>query len=239
MIIDLHTHTIASGHGSHDTISMIAKEAKQRGIQYLGITDHAPSITGSAGPSYFRSLPRAEKIRFGVTLLYGIELNILSYDGAVDLDYSILTTLDYAIVSLHPPCISPGTRQENTRAYIRAMRHPKVRIIGHPDDSKYPVNMEELVAAAKEHHVLPELNNSSLSPDGYRGDAALVDREMLHYCMAMNVPIIIGSDSHGKKHIGEDTYAAALLNEMHFPDQLVLNYNPKLMNEFFGLSIQT
>ena len=40
---DIHTHSIASGHGTQATIADQAKEAARRHLTLLGISDHAPS----------------------------------------------------------------------------------------------------------------------------------------------------------------------------------------------------
>ena len=37
---DIHTHSIASGHGTSCTISDMAKEASRKGLKLLGISDH-------------------------------------------------------------------------------------------------------------------------------------------------------------------------------------------------------
>ena len=52
---------------------------------------------------------------------------------------------DVVIASLHIPCIKPGSIEQNTNALIKAMDNPYVNIIGHPDDSRYPVDYEKLV----------------------------------------------------------------------------------------------
>ena len=54
---DIHTHSIASGHGTSCTISDMAKEASRKGLKLLGISDHGPGTLASGTSSYFRSLP--------------------------------------------------------------------------------------------------------------------------------------------------------------------------------------
>ncbi len=54
---DIHTHSIASGHGTNCTISDMAKEAGRKGLKLLGISDHGPGTLVSGTSSYFRSLP--------------------------------------------------------------------------------------------------------------------------------------------------------------------------------------
>ena len=74
---DMHTHSIASGHGTSCTISDMAKSASRKGLKLLGITDHGPATLAAGTASYFRSLTYSPRKRFNVELLYGIELNIL------------------------------------------------------------------------------------------------------------------------------------------------------------------
>lgn len=220
---DLHTHTCASGHGTADRITDLAKEAAKRQMEVLGISDHGPASMGSAGLSYFRSLFLCEKKRFGVTLRYGAEANILDAEGRLDIPDDILRTLDYCIISMHRPIYTSGSAAENTRAYIRAMRHPNVKIIGHCDDSRFPVDYRELTQAALSMGVLPELNNVSLLPDSYRKDCRKNASKLLDACAALSCPVILSSDSHGHEHIGEVTEAVKLIKEVGFPESLIRN----------------
>ncbi len=220
---DLHTHTIASGHATTDRVTDLAKEAAARGMEILGISDHGPATPGSANLSYFRNLFLCERKRFGIELRYGVEANILDKDGTLDVPDEILETLDYCIVSMHRPIFTSGSALENTRAYIRAMRHPKVKIIGHCDDSRFPVDYRELVAAALSCNVLPELNNVSLLPDSYRIDCRTNAAKLLQTCEALSCPILLSSDSHGKQNIGEADEAWKLIREVGFPEELIQN----------------
>lgn len=232
--IDLHTHTIASGHGSTATISDMAKEAGKRGIKILGISDHGPATPGSASVSYFKNLTLAPRVRFGVTLLYGVELNILDAQGSVDLPDEIIDKLNYAIISMHTKNITPGTMDQNTNAYIMAMRHPKVRIIGHCDDVNYPVDYHALLKAAKENHVIFELNNVSLLPESYRGNTYENNLRMLSLCMEHNYPVLLSSDSHGTKNLGNTKAAEILMSTIGFPKRLILNYNSRELTSFLN-----
>ena len=220
---DLHTHTCASGHGTTDSITDLAREAAKRQMEVLGISDHGPASPGSAGLSYFRSLFLCEPKRFGVHLRYGAEANILDKDGGLDIPDEILARLDYCIVSMHRPIYVSGSAAENTQVYIRAMRHPNVKIIGHCDDSRFPVDYRELAKAALSFGVTPELNNVSLLPDSYRQDCRANAIRLLQACEALSCPIILSSDSHGRAHIGDVAAAAALAAEAGFPRQLIVS----------------
>ncbi len=71
-----------------------------------------------------------------------------------------------AIASQHIWCMPQGGGpEENTAAMVRAMDNcPKICILGHPDDGRYPLDYPALVRAAGERGVLLEVNNTSLSP---------------------------------------------------------------------------
>ena len=224
--IDLHTHTCASGHGTSDRITDLAKEAAERQMNTLGISDHGPASMGSAGLSYFRSLFLCERTRFGISLLYGAEANILDADGLLDIPDEILKTLDYCIISMHRPIYPSGSAAENTRAYLRAMRHPKVKIIGHCDDSRFPVDYRELVKASLSFGVFPELNNVSLLPDSYRAGCRANSVRLLDACAAFSCPIVLSSDSHGREHIGDVSEALKLIKETGFPEKLIFSGKP-------------
>ena len=234
ILFDIHTHTIASGHGSTATITDMAKAAAAHGLKLLGISDHGPATPGGGKPSYFRSLAHPPKKRLGVEMLYGAEANILDNEGTLDLENDILEHLDYVIASIHKPVKKPGTIEENTAAYIAAMKNPYVCIIGHCDDVKYPVDYPAVVQAAMEHHVLLEINNSSLSPEGYRGDTRYNDLMILNLCMHYHYPVILASDSHGPGHVGDVSCALELAKKAELPEQLILNYSARELKCFLS-----
>ena len=233
-LCDMHSHTIASGHGTSCPIADMAKKAHEKGLTLLGITDHGPGTLGAGTPSYFRSLAHAPRKRCGIRVCYGVELNITDFSGNLDLEDEILEGLDYAIASMHRPNLRPGGQTANTLAYIQAMKHPAVRMIGHCDDVKYPVDYDELTAAAREYGIVMEINNSSLSPEGYRGDTRANNRMLLEGCLRNRVPVLLSSDSHGTAHIGDFTYARAMVQEMNYPEELILNDKPEQVLKLLG-----
>lgn len=229
VLFDIHTHSVASGHGSSDTITDMARAASDASLQLLGISEHGPKTPGSAGSSYFRNLRLASRKRFGITVLYGAELNILNENGDVDLEDSILCTLDYALVGMHHPLFTSGSASSNTDALIRSMKHPRVHFLAHPDDGRYPLDYERLLHEAAKRQVYPEINNASLTPDAYRTDGPKNIRHILSVCKAIRLPVLLSSDSHGKTYIGDMRYILPLLHECDFPQSLILNTNPSLL----------
>ncbi|MFR3134396.1 phosphatase [Intestinibacter bartlettii] len=172
----------------------------------------------------------------GVRVLKGMEANILDIDGNLDkIDPRALPGLDYLIASLHTVCIEPSTKEDNTKAILNAMEQEKVKIIGHPDDSRYPLDYEAIVKRAKEKNILLEVNNSSLSPDTSREGTRENVKTYLELCKKYGVRIIMGTDSHICYDIGIFTHVEQLIEEINFPKELVINYWEDKIIEFFGI----
>ena len=94
-IMDLHTHTTASGH-AYSTLSEMIRAAADRKLALYGCSDHGPKMAGTTHPSYFINFRVIPRVRFGVHVLMGAELNIMDTDGRVDLPPSTLAGfLDY------------------------------------------------------------------------------------------------------------------------------------------------
>ena len=222
-LLDSHTHTIASGH-AYCTVLEMARAAADRGLELLCITDHAPAMEGTTCRDYFANLGVIDRELFGVQILMGVELNLLDTEGTVDLDEPLLRRTDMAIVSLHTKCIPTGGAAEGyTNGLLQAMKNPYVNIIGHPDDGRYPLDYPTLVRAAADAGVLLEVNNSSLTPGGFRVNGPLHCAEMLRECKKQGVPVVVGSDAHFVSYVGNHQYADALFQELDFPKELVMN----------------
>lgn len=220
--LDLHTHTYASGH-AYNTLNEMARAAKEKGLELLGVTDHAPAMTGSASNAHFLNLKVIPREKYGLPLMLGTEANIMDYEGALDLSDHLLAEMDIVIASLHIGCMKPGTKEQNTNAYVGAIRNHNVDIIGHPDDTRYDVDYETVIREAGQYGTLIELNNSSLSPNSFRKNAREADLIVLRLCRQYGVPVILGSDAHTEEDILNFEYADALLQELDFPLELIAN----------------
>lgn len=229
--IDLHNHTIVSGHAYSTMKEMIGAAAK-KGVTHLGFSEHAPKMPGSCHELYFHNLKIMPKNIMGVNILYGCEANIINYEGRLDMRPGILKRLDYVIASMHLPCIQPGSLEENTNAMIKALENPLVNILGHPDDDRYPIDFEKVVVAAKDNHKLIEINNSSLNPSASRVGAAQNDIILLELCKKYKTPILLGSDAHYEDYVCEFDMAEQLLEEQQFPQELVANSSYELLYDY-------
>ena len=219
--LDIHTHTIVSGH-AYGTIREMAAGAKERNLEMLGITEHAPGIPGTCTPVYFSNLKMAPKNLYGVKILYGCELNVMN-DGTVSLPEKYLAILDYAIAGIHGLCYQDAGIAGNTENVISYMRHPKVRLISHPDDDHTPLDYERLVAGAKQYNVALEVNNSSFLKKEKRLNCVENYRRMLKLCQLYKVPAVVSSDAHDPAYVGRFEEACEFLNELGFDRELLLN----------------
>ncbi len=220
--MDLHTHTIASGH-AYNTLYEMVHSASEKGLKLLGVTEHAPLMPGSCHPFYFMNLRVVPREIYGVKLLLGCELDIIDYQGSVDLEPYYLDRLDYCVASIHDPCYQCGSTSQNTDAYLGAMKVPAVQIIGHPDDARFPVDYDTLAAAAREHQVLLEVNSSSLNPQSHRQNAHENYITMLERCRHYQTSVILDSDAHCEVDVGNHSAAWDLIREIDFPEELVVN----------------
>ncbi len=230
-VLDVHTHTIASGH-AYSTLREMILAAKEKGLEMIGIADHGPTLPGSCHEFYFCNFKVIPRELYGIHVVMGVELNIIDYAGSTDLPAQFLRRLDYGIASLHPPCIAPGTREDNTAAVIGAMRNPKVRIIGHPDNPQYEMDFERLAKAAKEFHVLLEINDSSYRNGGSRTGSEECCAEMLKYCRKYGTEVIMGSDAHIDLDVGNHEHSMKVLRDADFPEELVINSSPERFFEY-------
>ena len=232
-VLDVHTHTIASGH-AYNTIKEMAQSASEKGLELLGITEHAMKMPGTCHSFYFANLKMLERKMFGVEMLFGVELNILNQDGEVDMEENLLKKMDIVIASMHIPCFKSGTKEENTQTYLKVLENPYVNIIGQPDDGRFPVDYEQLVLGAKKHHVLLEVNNNSLDPRCTRENGEENVKDMLCYCKKYEVPVVVDSDAHTDALVGCHCFAEKVVKEVDFPEELIINRSVEELKKFLN-----
>src|SRR3954449_6670500 len=101
---DLHMHTVASD-GRH-TVEQMAEAARDRGYEYIAITDHSAShgFGNHVEPDELRR--QIERVRAlndtldSIEVLIGTESNILP-DGSLDYEDDLLAELDWVVGSVH------------------------------------------------------------------------------------------------------------------------------------------
>lgn len=222
LVCDCHIHSTASGH-AYSTINENTLAAAAKGLELIATTDHAPQMPGGAHLFHFFNLKVLPKTLHGVRLLRGSEVNILDLNGVLDMDDKVLSLLDVVIASLHQPCFRSGTKTENTQAVIRVMQSPYVHIIGHPDDSRIPLDYESLVRAAADTGTMLEINNSSLMPIAFRENAEENYETMINLSLKLGARMIVNSDAHFYEDVGNFTKVLPLLERLNVPEVLIAN----------------
>ena len=235
ILLDTHSHTIASGH-AYSTISELAYSASKKGLKLLCITDHAPSMPGAPDKIYFKNFKCIDRFIYDVEIFMGVELNIMDFEGTIDLPNNILNRLDVVIASFHTISNKSGTIAENTNTFLKVMENPYVKIIGHPDDNNVPIDFESVVKKAKQTNTLIELNNSSLKPKSSRINARENSRKILELCKIEKAFITIGSDAHFATAVGDHSLAIELLKEVNFPEELIINTDVDKFKNFIAQS---
>ena len=234
VLLDVHTHTVASGH-AYSSLQEMVKAAADKELQVLGITEHGPSIVGTCPLVYFKNMFVVPRQMYGIRILMGCEVNILDTKGRLDLNDEYLDRLDIAIAGIHDKCWKGGTKEENTEGVMQVIRNPKIHIISHPGDGSAELDFEPLVLAAKESHTLLEINNHSLAPQRQKPMARANNLELLRLCKKYEVPTILGSDAHVSFQIADYDRLLPLLAETDFPDDLIMNFWPERFFEYLNI----
>ena len=233
-LLDVHTHTVASGH-AYSSLQEMAQAAASRGLQILGVTEHGPSIEGTCPLLYFKNMHCIPRQMYGVRLLMGCEMNILDTEGHLDIPENYMQHLDIRIAGIHIMCWNGGTKAQNTEGMEAVIRNPYVHIISHPGDGTADLDFEPLVLASKEAHTLLEINNHSLSPKRSKLSAKDNNLEILRLCKKHDVPLILGSDAHISFQIADYSRVMPLVEEVGFPPELIMNYWPEQFLEYLQI----
>jgi len=179
------------------TLEEMALAAKELGFKYLGIADHSQSLTVANGLSPERVRKQQAEIDAlnarlrGIKLFKGIECDILA-DGSLDYDDTVLASFDYVVASVHSHFNQ--TDAEMTARIVRAIRHPRVTMLGHATGrlllrrEGYHVDLEAVLQAAVEHGTLVEINAHPMR----------LDLDWIHCkrARALGVQLVINPDAH-------------------------------------------
>jgi DNA polymerase (family 10) len=192
---DLHVHSNWSD--GHNSIEEIALAAKERGYQYIGITDHSGGRGIAHGLDIERLKQQIQEVKEvnekidGIRILAGIEVDIRA-DGSLDTPDEVLEELDIVIAAIHSG-MSQGEGQK-TKRIIKALENPNVDILAHPtcrllpDREPIAVDMEAVFQAAIATNTILEINAMP----------SRLDLKDIHAYRAreLGVKLIINTDAH-------------------------------------------
>jgi DNA polymerase (family 10) len=220
---DLHMHTTLSD--GHASIEEMALTARERGYDYVAITEHSATHGFGNDVQPDQLLAQAEQIRAleleGIRVLAGTESNVLP-DGSLDYDDGVLEQLDWVIASLHTSFRI--SEREQTERMLRAMEHPLVDAIGHPTGrlierrEAYALDIDRVIEKAVETGTFLEIN---ANPD--RRDLNDV------YAKAAGeagVTLVIDSDAHWPRTLANMRYGVDTARRAWLTAAQVANTRP-------------
>ena len=222
---DVHMHTVETD--GRNTIEEMAEAARERGYQYMAITDHSKNLAFANGLTEERALAHIERIRAvdkqmkGIRIFAGIEVDILG-DGSLDLSDSVLEQMDIVIASVHSQFNLDRTAM--TDRLLKAIANPNTSLIGHPTGRQllrreaYQFDVDAVFKAAAKHRVAMELNSY---PER-------LDLNDVHLRMAKQhgLKIVINTDSHHTSHLEKIRYGITQARRAWLTKEDVLNTLP-------------
>lgn len=192
---DLHAHSTSSD-GS-DSIEDMAQAARDRGYEYIGISDHSQSLKIAGGVSVedlWKQVKHIDKLNGllrGFRILKSSEVDILA-DGSLDYPDDLLAELDYTVCSIHSRFGLDGNQQ--TERLLRAMDNRYFNILGHATGRLllkrpgYEVDFERVIEKARQRGCFFEINSSP--------DRLDLSAENARHAASAGVMIAVNTDSH-------------------------------------------
>jgi DNA polymerase (family 10) len=222
---DVHMHSVETD--GRNTIEEMAEAAKERGYQYMAITDHSKNLAFANGLDDKRAVEHIQRIRAandqieGIRIFAGIEVDILA-DGALDLSDSVLEQMDIVIASVHSHFNqSPA---EMTDRLLKAVQNPNTSLLGHPTGrlllrrEGYAFDLDAVMKSAAQNKVAMELN-------AYPDRLDLCDRH-LRLAKQHGVKIVINTDSHHTSHLEKIRFGILQARRAWLTKEDVLNTSP-------------
>ncbi len=206
---DMQTHTTWSD-GAED-LSTMARAARERGYEYVAITDHSVSVRVANGLSeerfrrQWKDIERLNDELKPFRILRGVEVEIKS-DGSLDFERGFLDEFDIVGASLHQ-----RFRQESdrlTERVLRALAHPSVDFLCHPTNrligrrEANPLDIDKVIRAAKDGGKMLEIDGEP--------DRLDMDETWAKKAMEEGVPIVVDSDAHSVPQLDNLLYGVTV-----------------------------
>ena len=222
---DLHCHTTWSD--GKATLHEMAVAARERGHEYLAICDHSPNVrvvTGLTSDDLRRQgeeIDESNELVAPFRILRGVECDIRP-DGTLDVEDEVLAELDWVQLSLHAGQrrgrdeLTTIVTQAMRNPYVRALSHPKGRILNHRPENA--LDLDEVFRVAIETGVALEVNGL---PDR-------LDLSGIHVseAVAAGVRLVLNSDAHSVQGLANIELAVATARKGAATIDAVVNAQP-------------
>ena len=222
---ELHTHSTSSD-GS-DSIEQMAIAARDRGYEYLGITDHSQSLKIARGVSIealrrqIRSIDELNGRLRGIRILKSAEVDIL-VNGTLDYPDDLLRELDYTVCSVHSQFSLD--KEQQTERVLRAMDNRHFNILGHATGRRllkrpgYEIDMDRIIERAKQNGCFFEINSSPERLD--------LSAENARQANAAGIKIAVSTDAHSTRELGFIRYGIDQARRAGLDKASILNCLP-------------
>ena len=232
---DLHMHTTETD--GRATLEEMAQAARERGYEYIAITDHSKALAMANGLDERRTVAFARHVReinrdgLGIRIFSGLECDILK-DGALDLANDALAELDLVIASVHSHMNLESA--EMTDRLLRALECPHVRVLGHPtgrlllERDPYSFDFDRVAAEAARRGVWLEINASPERLD--------LSGPLIRSAKAKGARFTISTDAHHPKHLAGMRYGVVTARRGWLEAGDILNTLPV---DRFAAALQT
>ena len=193
------------------TLEEMAEAARERGYEYIAITDHSKALAMANGLDEKRAVAFAHQVRemdqkgLGIRVFSGLECDIRR-DGTMDLEDSALAELDFVIGSVHSYMNLEAA--EMTDRLLRALECPHLRALGHPtgrillNRDPYPFDFDAVAAVAARRNVYLEINASPERLD--------LTSSLIRAAKARGAKFVISTDAHHPKHLANMRYGVLM-----------------------------
>lgn len=204
----IHSHTTYSD--GQNTLLQMATAAKEKGYEYILITDHSKAAFYANGLKEERVHQQLDEIDSlnlkmdNFEIFKGIESDILN-NGDLDYEEDILKQFDVIIASVHSN-LKMDEEKANKRL-INAIENPYTKILGHPTGrlllsrEGYPIDHQKIIDACAANGVVLELNANPNRLD--------IDYTWIEYAIKKGVLISINPDAHSINGIDDIRWGVA------------------------------
>lgn len=219
---DLQMHTTWSDGSA--ALADIARGAKERGYEYIAITDHSVSMRVANGLSeerFRRQWKEIDKLNDELSpfrILKAVELEIRS-DGSPDFASTFLDEFDLVGASLHQRFRQDA--EKLTERAVRALSHPSVDFLCHPTNRLIgkregnPIDLAKVIRAARENGKWLEIDGEPQRLD--------LDDVWARKAMEEDIPLVIDSDAHSVGELDNVAYGVTLARRAWLEAKDVMN----------------
>lgn len=201
---DLQMHSNFNIEPSHDLgvsdIDVLSARGQELGYEYIGITDHNPSVLGHTERQVIELIKKRTEViqnkKRAIHVFNGLEIDIQT-NGNRALSDKAIDLLDYACVSIHSSF--HGNKQSQTERIMKALDHPKVKFLAHPT-GRLLQQREGIEIDWDKLFDFCVRNNKWLEIDGWPNRLDLSDVQVKQ-AIKNGVKIVINTDSHNVEHM--------------------------------------